>query len=394
MSHLRAIVNLDAIRHNTRRLIELAKGAEFMAVVKANGYGHGAVPVARASIEAGAAWLGIAQLSEAQAVVAALGPARAGARVLAWLYNPAADFAAAIASGIELGVSSVESLDGIGQAVRRAVLAGRGAGLVAGVHLKLDTGLGRAGAPGSLWTDLVATALRLEAEGLVRIEGVWSHFAYADDPGNPTIAAQIAAFEAGLERAEALGVRSGVRHLANSAALATGLPVAYDMVRPGLALYGLSPIPQVASASDLGLIPALTLVSYLILTKPVPAGQGLSYGHMYVTERDTVTGVVPVGYADGLFRSASNRGPVRLGGRTLRIAGRICMDQFVLDLGLGAKDRAGDRVVLFGPGQDGEPTAEDWAEAAGTIAYEITTRIPPSVERYYTGVGTLEGRLI
>ncbi|MDR2453309.1 MAG: alanine racemase [Bifidobacteriaceae bacterium] len=393
MSHLRAVVNLDAIRHNTRRLIELAQGAEVMAVVKANAYGHGAAPVAQAAVEAGATWLGAAQLAEAFELVAALGPARRGARVLAWLYHPAADFAAAAAQGIELGVSSAQALDRIGQGVREAVLDGRGAGLVAGVHLKLDTGLGRAGAPGAWWTDLVLTALRLEAEGLVRIEGVWSHFAYADDPGNPTIAAQIAGFEAGLERLEALGANPGVRHLANSAALATALPAAYDLARPGLALYGLSPIPQVASALDLGLVPAMSLESHLALTKPVPAGPGLSYGHTYVTERDTITGVVPAGYGDGLFRSASNRGPVRLGGRNLRIAGRVCMDQFVLDLGLGAKERAGDRVVLFGPGLDGEPTAQDWAEAAGTIVYEVTTRLPAQVERYYTGAGTCGGRL-
>ncbi|MDR2381306.1 MAG: alanine racemase [Bifidobacteriaceae bacterium] len=392
MSFARAIVNLDAIRHNAARLLEMAGGAELMAVVKANGYGHGAQPVARAAIEAGATWVGVAQLSEAFDVVAELGAARNGARVLAWLYHPAADFAAAAAAGIELGVSSQAALNAIGDAVRQAILAGRGAGLIARVHLKLDTGLGRAGAPGTLWTALVATALRLEAEGVIRLEGIWSHFAYADDPGNPTIAGQITAFEAGLERAEELGARFSVRHLANSAALATGLPVTYELVRPGLALYGMSPIPQVASAKDLGLIGAMTLESYLSLTKPVPAGQGLSYGHMYVTERDTVTGLVPVGYADGIFRSASNRGRVRVGGRNLTVAGRVCMDQFALDLGLGAVDRVGDRVLIFGPGLDGEPTVQDWADAAGTIAYEITTRIPPHIERYYVGRGTSSGR--
>ncbi|MDR1119031.1 MAG: alanine racemase [Bifidobacteriaceae bacterium] len=394
MSFARAVVSLDAIRHNTSRLIEMAGGAAVMAVVKANGYGHGAVPAARAAIEAGATWLGFAQIGEAYAVIQELGEARAGARVLAWLYQPRDDFAAAAQAGIELGVSSVAALDGIGGAIRRAVLEGRGAALVAGVHLKLDTGLGRAGAPGTQWTELVTRALHLEAEGLVRIEGAWSHFAYADDPGNPTIAAQIAAFEAGLERGEALGARFKVRHIANSAALATGLPVRYDMVRPGLAIYGLSPIPQVASAADLGLLGAMALESNLTLVKPVPAGQGLSYGHAYHTRRDTVTGIVGMGYADGIFRSASNRGPVRVGSRNLTVAGRICMDQFVLDLGLGSMDRAGDKVVLFGPGLGGEPTVQDWAEAAGTISYEIVTRLPAHVERYYVGRGTAAGRLI
>ncbi|MDR3359716.1 MAG: alanine racemase [Bifidobacteriaceae bacterium] len=393
MAYVRAIVNLDAIRHNVARLAEMAGGADVMAVVKANGYGHGAVPVARAAIEAGAAWLGVAQLSEAFDLVAGLGQARGGARVLAWLYHPSDDFATAAAAGIELGVSSVGALDGIADAVRQAVLSGHGQNLVAGVHLKLDTGLGRGGAPGGRWTDLVTSALRLEAEGLVRIVGAWSHFAYADDPGNPTIAGQISAFELGLDRAEGLGARFEVRHLANSAALATALPVTYDVVRPGLAVYGMSPIPQVASAGDLGLVGAMTLESYLALTKPVPAGQGLSYGHMYVTPRDTVTGVVPVGYADGIFRSASNRAQVSLRGRNLTIAGRVCMDQFVLDLGLGTVDQVGDRVVLFGPGLDGEPTVQQWADAAGTIAYEITTRLPGHVERYYVGRGASGGRL-
>jgi alanine racemase len=394
MGFARVIVNLDAIRHNTARLIEMARGAQMMAVVKANGYGHGAVPVARASIEAGATWVGLAQLDEAMAVTAALGPARGTARILAWLYRPDDDFAAAAAAGVELGVSSATALDGIGGAVRRAVLEGRGAHLVAGVHLKLDTGMGRAGAPGALWGDLVATALRLEAEGVVRIEGAWSHFAYADDPGNPTIASQISAFEAGLGRAEEMGARFKVCHLANSAALATGLPTQYDMVRPGLALYGLSPIPQVASAADLGLLGAMALESQLALVKPVPAGQGLSYGHTYTTRRDTVTGVVPMGYADGIPRSASNRGPVRIGARNLAVAGRVCMDQFVVDLGLGAMDRAGDRAVLFGPGLGGEPTVQDWADAAGTIPYEILARIPAHVERYYVGRGTSGGRIL
>jgi alanine racemase len=190
-----------------------------------------------------------------------------------------------------------------------------------------------------------------------------------------------------------MGARFEVRHLANSAALATGLPATYDLVRPGLAMYGMSPIPQVASANDLGLVGAMTLESYLALTKPVPAGQGLSYGHTYVTARDTVTGIVPVGYGDGIFRSASNRARVRLGGRNLTIAGRVCMDQFVLDLGLGAVDQVGDRVVLFGPGRDGEPTVQEWADAAGTISYEITTRLPAHVERYYVGRDAAGGRV-
>jgi alanine racemase len=375
MNSPRAVVDLAAIRANTRRLLEASGGVSVMAVVKANGYGHGAVPVARAALAGGATWLGVAQLTEALAVEAELGAARAGVPLLAWLYPPDADFGQAIKRSIDLGVASLEQLEAV-------ALAEEASG-PARVHLKLDTGLGRSGAPPALWDALVVRGLELQQQGLLELVGVWSHFAYADQPGHPAIQAQIEVFEAGLERAKRLGARFAVRHLANSAALLTGLPVTYDMVRPGLALYGLSPIPELQSAASLGLKPAMTLEAYLSLVKPVPGGQGLSYGHVYTTAADTLTGVVPLGYGDGLLRAASNRGPVLVGGRRLRVAGRICMDQFVLDLGPNAADRPGDRVVLFGPGTDGEPTAQDWADAAGTISYEIVTALPAQLERVY-----------
>ncbi|MDR0626908.1 MAG: alanine racemase [Bifidobacteriaceae bacterium] len=380
MHKARLTIDLDAIDANARELKERASGAELMAVVKANAYGHGAVPVARSAIGAGATYLGLAQLTEAIEVATNLGVDKQQVRIMAWLYGPDADFASAIERGIELGVSSLAAL--------KAIAAGaRTAALTAQVHLKLDTGLGRAGAAKAQWEDLVRDALALQAEGAINLRGAWSHFAYADDPGNPTVAAQIEAFEDGLRLARRLGARFELCHLANSAALVTGLPVTYDLVRPGLALYGLSPIPQVASPVELGLRPALTFEAYLSLVKPVPAGQGLSYGHAYVTERDTITGLVPVGYADGIFRAATNVGPVRVGGRNRRIAGRVCMDQFVLDLGPGALEREGDRVILFGPGDQGEPTVQDWADAVGTISYEITTRLPASLERVYVRAG-------
>jgi alanine racemase len=233
------------------------------------------------------------------------------------------------------------------------------------------------------WEGLVRRALALAAQGAVQVVGAWSHFAYADQPGHPTVAAQIAAFEAGLAAAGRLGADFEIRHLANSAGLVTGLPVKYDLVRPGLALYGLSPIPEVATPAELGLTPAMTLEGYLALVKPLPAGHGVSYGHAYTTSTDTVMGIVPLGYADGLLRSASTRGPLQIGARRLQVAGRICMDQFAVDLGPGAAEQAGDRVVLFGPGTDGEPTAQDWADAAGTISYEITTTLPAHLERVY-----------
>jgi alanine racemase len=345
-------------------------------VVKANGYGHGAVPVARAAIQAGATWVGAAQLAEALAIEAALGTDRQGARIMAWLYPPNADFEAAIRQKIDLGVSSRAALEAIAAAARLL-------GQPARIHLKLDTGLGRAGAPQSDWEALVRRALALANEGSVQLIGAWSHFAYADQPGHPTVAAQIDAFESGLAQAARLGADFEMRHLANSAGLLTGLPVKYDLVRPGLALYGLSPVPEVASPTELGLTPAMTLEGYLALVKSLPAGHGVSYGHAYTTPQDTVMGIVSLGYADGLLRSASTKGPVQIGGRRLRVAGRICMDQFAVDLGPGATEQAGQRVVLFGPGLNGEPTAQDWADAAGTISYEITTTLPAHLERVY-----------
>ncbi|MDR1186161.1 MAG: alanine racemase [Bifidobacteriaceae bacterium] len=376
MSRSRLIIDLAAIRANTERLSQAAGGAEVMAVVKANGYGHGSVPVARAALAAGATYVGVAQLTEALAVAEALGPGRGDARIVAWIYAPDADFGGGIVQDVELGVSSTGALEAVAAAARSV-------GRTAKVHLKLDSGLGRAGAQRDRWEELVRRALALQAEGAVAARGAWSHFAYADDPGNPTIAAQMEAFADGLAVAERLGARFEVRHLANSAALMTGLPVNYDLVRPGLAIYGLSPIPDVAGSAELGLRPAMTFESFLSLVKTVPAGQGLSYGHEYVTRERTRIGLVPLGYADGIPRAASNAGPVRVGGRDLRVAGRVCMDQFVLDLGPGAADRPGDRVVLFGPGADGEPTVQDWARATGTISYEITTRLPAHLERVY-----------
>ena len=372
----RAVVSLEAIKHNVACLLGMAGGANLMAVVKANGYGHGMVPVARAAMAGGATYLGVAQVSEALDLAASLGPDRVP--IMAWLYGEAAPIATALEEGIDLGVSSVEALT-------RVVTAAHITGRTATVHLKLDSGLGRSGAPASLWENLVRCALAAEAEGAIRALGMWSHFAYADAPNHPTVVAQEEAFAQGLALARRLGARFELNHLANSAALVTGRPVTYDMVRPGLAIYGLSPIPDQASSVKLGLVPAMTLESELVLVKPLPKGHGVSYGHIYHTPCDTVTGLVPLGYGDGVFRSASGRAQVQVAGRLVPQVGRICMDQFVLDLGPGASEQAGEPVVLFGPGLNGEPTAQDWAEAADTISYEIVTRVPQHVPRVYTG---------
>jgi alanine racemase len=216
---------------------------------------------------------------------------------------------------------------------------------------------------------------------------VWSHLAYADAPGHPTVRRQAEAFSAAVAAAESAGLRPEVRHLANSAATLTAPDLHLDLVRPGIAVYGISPVPDLGGPPDFGLRPAMTLTGRLVLVKRVPAGSGVSYGHEYVTDRETTLGLVPLGYADGIPRHAGNAGPVLAAGRRRTLAGRVCMDQVVLDLGDDAA-AAGDEVVLFGPGDDGAPTAQDWADAAGTIAYEIVTRVGPRVPRTYTGTGS------
>jgi len=369
-----AVIDLDAIRHNVALLRERAGGRELMAVVKADGYGHGLLPSARAALDGGATWLGVAQLSEALAL--RTGGVRAP--VLAWLTVPGDSYAEAVRAGIDLGISADWALAEVADAARAC-------GTPARVHLKLDTGLGRNGVTLGQWPDLVDAVLKLQADGLVEVVGAFSHFAWADDPGHPTVRAQVAAFADALEAAGRRGARFAVRHLANSAATLTAPDTWYDVVRPGLAVYGLSPVPQVAGAAALGLRPAMTLLARVATAKEVPAGHGVSYGHAYTTSRRTVLALLPLGYADGLPRHATNAGPVELGGRRYTVAGRVCMDQVVLDVGPDAKVAAGDVAVLFADGRHGEPTAQDWAEAAGTISYEIVSRIGSRVPRIYLG---------
>ncbi len=223
-----------------------------------------------------------------------------------------------------------------------------------------------------------------EAAGEVRVTGVWSHFACSDEPAHPANDAQEEVFRWAVDLAERSGLRPEVRHLANSAAALSRPSSLFDLARCGISVYGLTPMPDVAGSEELGLVPAMTVRSRLAVVKPVPAGAGVSYGHTYVTPHDTTVGVVPVGYGDGVPRHGSSKAPVLAAGQTRPIAGRVCMDQFVLDLG-DADAAAGDPVVLFGPGGDGEPTAQDWADACGTISYEIVTRIGGRMQRTYVG---------
>ncbi|MEU0036442.1 MULTISPECIES: alanine racemase [unclassified Streptomyces] len=367
----RAEIDLAALRANVRTLRAHAPSAAVMAVVKSDAYGHGAVPCARAALEAGATWLGTATPEEALALRAAGIPGR----VMCWLWTPGGPWREAVEADLDVSVSGMWAL-------REVVAAATAAGVPARVQLKADTGLGRSGCQPADWPELVAEALRAEAGGRIRITGLWSHFACADEPGHPSVQAQLTVFREMVAYAEERGVRPEVRHIANSPATLTLPESHFDLVRTGIAVYGISPSPEIGTPADFGLRPVMTLSASLALVKHVPGGHGVSYGHHYVTAGPTTLGLIPVGYADGIPRHASGTGPVLVGGKWRTVAGRVAMDQFVVDLG-GDEPAPGTEAVLFGPGDRGEPTAEDWARAAGTIAYEIVTRIGTRVPRVH-----------
>ncbi|MEO3974179.1 alanine racemase [Streptomyces sp. CAU 1734] len=370
-TRVRAEIDLGALRANVRALRARAPRAALMAVVKSDGYGHGAVPCARAALEAGATWVGTATPQEALALRAAGIPGR----IMCWLWTPGDPWRAGIEADLDMSVSGMWALAEVTAAAREA-------GRPARIQLKADTGLGRNGCQPGDWPELVSAALAAEAAGTVRITGLWSHLACADEPGHPSIALQLAAFREMVAHAEKEGVEPEVRHIANSPATLTLPEAHFDLVRTGIAMYGVSPSPELGTSEELGLRPVMTLAASVALVKRVPAGHGVSYGHHYVTRGETTLGLIPVGYGDGIPRHASGRAPVLVGGEWHRAAGRIAMDQFVVDLG-GQKIQEGAEVLLFGPGTRGEPTAQDWAEAADTIAYEIVTRIGTRVPRLH-----------
>ncbi|OBF36484.1 alanine racemase [Mycolicibacterium peregrinum] len=369
-----AVVDLGAIDHNVRLLREHAGGARVMAVVKADGYGHGAVEVGTAALAAGAAELGVVTIAEAVAL-------RAGgitAPVLCWLHPPGTDFTPALESDVQIAVSAVRQLDDVLAAVRQT-------GRAATVTVKVDTGLSRNGVSPADFPAMVAALARAQTDGAIRVRGIMSHLVHGDDPDNPFNELQGKRLTAMREQAAEQGVVFEVGHIANSPAAMTRPDLAFDMVRPGIAVYGLSPIPELG---DMGLIPAMTVKCPVALVRSVHAGDGVSYGHRWIADRDTTLALLPVGYADGIFRSLSGRIEVLIKGRRRQAVGRICMDQFVVDLGPDATDVAeGDDAILFGPGTQGEQTAQDWAELLGTINYEVATSPRGRIARTYLQAG-------
>ena len=367
-----AVVDLDAITNNIGVLREHAGSAAVMAVVKADAYGHGVTAVARTAVAAGAAELGVASIDEA------LKLRRDGisAPILAWLHPPGTDFTPALQADVQIAVSSVRQLSELVDAVHRS-------GVTASVTVKIDTGLNRNGVSLDDYPEMLDALLKVQAAEAIQVRGLMSHMACSDDPDHPANNVQAQRFTDALTLARRRGLRYGVAHLANSAGAMSGSDLAFDMVRPGIAVYGLSPIP---GRGRMGLIPAMTVRCPVALVKSVPAGAGVSYGHTWVADRDTTVALLPIGYADGVFRGLGGRMDVLINGRRRRSVGRICMDQFAVEVGPGeAGVSEGDVAILFGPGTNGESTAQEWAETLGTIHYEVVTSPRGRIARVYTG---------
>lgn len=353
-----AVVDHEAVAANVRALRDSA-GTRLMAVVKADAFGHGAVPVARTCLAAGASWLGVTRVSEA------LELRRAGiaAPVLAWLFEPARA-EEAVAADVDLSVSSPVDLAAVARATGRAR-----------IHLKLDTGLHRSGCPGEDWARLVSAAAALESAGRVRVAGLWSHLSHGGEPDAVATHRQLLMFRVGVDLARAAGLRPEVVHLANTAAVQTNSRhTAYDLVRVGAGIYGIGD----------GVRPALTLRTRVVQVRHVAAGRGVGYDHLGRTTRDTHLALVPLGYADGLPRAATGRASVWVGGRRAPLIGRVCMDQVVADVG-PEPVAVGTEVLVLGAGDRGEPTARDWARWAGTNEHEIYTGIGARVARRHVG---------
>lgn len=392
-----AVIDLAALRANVAAMRAKTTSAHFMMVVKADAYGHGLVPCSRAALEAGADWLGTALLSEA----VDLRSQGVGGNILAWLYAPGEpQLEQAIAADIDLAAYAP-------WAIAELADAGRRAGKRPRVHLKVDTGMARGGAafpvafgasadqdgsgegmpaaghPGeSAWELLVQAAAKAQQDNAIEVVGIFSHLVSSEVPGGRTTAQQLQRFTSAVEQARQAGLDPAICHLANSGAILTTPQTHLDMVRPGITCYGLLPDPDLGTPQEHGLKPVMTLTAQVALSKHVAAEQGVSYGHTYRTAAATNLCLVPLGYADGLPRAGSNRAQMWLGGQRHRIAGRVCMDQIVLDTGDYAA-RPGEQVVVFGPGLDGEPTATDWARWCDAIAYEFTPSIGPRVQRTY-----------
>ena len=371
MSRASAEINLSAIAQNFKS-IKSRTTADVLAVVKADAYGHGLIPVSKALEEAGADWFGTALLEEA------INLRKAGILkpIISWLTPLGEDFKSAIDLDIDLGIPSIDLLD---EVIKAASLTGK----TARIHLEIDTGMSRGGVL-SEWDQLIKSVLAGVNLKQLKVIGIWSHFARADEPDELMNQEQLSLFEEKVNQAKAAGIDAQFIHIANSAALFTNKIAHKNIIRSGIALFGLSPdIKTIGDSSSLGLKPAMKLKAKLNLVKEVKAGSSVGYGGTALIKSDTKLGVVALGYADGIPRSTNNLAGVFVDKKRAPIIGRVSMDQFVVDLGITSTAKTGDEVIVFGDGSSGEYTVDEWAKAANTINYEIITRIGPRVPRIY-----------
>ena len=407
----RAVIDLEAVAHNGRLLAQTA-GVPWMAVVKADAYGHGLGPIALTALSAGASWLGVAQLAEALTLRALLDeagvarpveePSGQAPRVLSWLLpvmDPAraacedSPLRAALKADLDLSVSTLSQLEALAAAARAQATTAR-------LHLKVDTGMSRGGAMAEDLPALAAALRRAVDEGAVDVVGLWSHLSRADEPTSGSTEEHLVRYRQAERIVREAGLTPSIHHLAATGGLLWHPEARMDLVRAGIGLYGLSPAPSVTTGAELGLRPAMRLESELVQVKRIDVGQAVSYGGTWSAPTDRWVGLVPLGYSDGVPRAASSTGPVGIGGMMTAIVGRVCMDQVVIDLGpaqdetgssLPAPAQVGDTAVLWGApdalGQEAVPTVDEWAQACGTINYEIVTRLGARIPRCYVGAG-------
>ena len=373
------LIDLGAIRENIKYLMAKS-GKPALAVVKADGYGHGLLPVAKSALSAGASWLGVALLEEAKAL-------RLGgisAPIIAWLTPITDDFESAINEDIDIAIPSLAHLEAI-------TSASRSLGKCARVHLEVDTGMSRGGALNE-WSELVRSAKTYQNSGLIEVIGIWSHFARADEAGHEFNKKQLENFKGAVAEAKSAGITPQVIHLSNSAAAINDADSHFDLLRLGIAIYGLSPdFSHMGSSEKLNLKPAMSVRARIHLVKDVPAGSQVGYGGSAITKVDTKIGVIAMGYSDGIPRNANSEAGVLVGNKRAPIIGRVSMDQFVVDLGRDSSAKAGDWAYIIGSNPSdsytsaSSYTADSWASASATINYEIVTRIAARVKRIYQG---------
>ena len=371
-----AVIDLDAYRANLDLVRDWMDPVEVMAIMKADAYGHGLEPIALAAVDAGIRWIGVLTVPAALRL-RAIGVGE-DVHLFTWQHDPALDFRDAIDSAVDLGVSNVAELQRVIDAVDQRP---------ARVHLGVDTGLHRDGASLDDWPALVELARDAQRAGRIEVVAAYTHLAESSDADDR---AAVTLFEDAVERAEDLGLDIPVEHVAASLAGLERKEYRKDMVRMGANLFGI-PGADGVSAADLGLEPVMTLTASVAKTKRVPVGTGVSYDYTYRTSDETTLALVPVGYADGVPRLAQGRVEVTIGGTRYPIAGRVAMDQFLVDVG-DDDVRVGDTVVLFGTGEHDEMTVLEWGQALDTIGEELVCRIGSRVQRVYEG-HSVEGRV-